>query len=182
MSCALTSGYALGCRNNVGGISEIRLASWNVTGSVATNASGTVTGFTGYASGGTAFYKYELPKGVGQFTETTNASIENGTIFYQQEMTLVINRLTQAVRNELRLASNGRLLAIVTDRNGKYWLLGETNGIEVTGGTAQSGTAMGDRGGYELTFTAMEAQPCREVLSTIIAGVTSATQITGGAN
>jgi len=182
MSCALTSGYALGCRNNVGGISEIRLASWNVTGSVATNTTGTVTGFTGYASGSNAFYKYELPKGVGQFTETTNASIENGTIFYQQEMTLVINRLTQAVRNELRLASNGRLLAIVTDRNGKYWLLGETNGIEVTGGTAQSGTAMGDRGGYELTFTAMEANPCREVSSTIIAGVTSATQITGGAN
>lgn len=184
MSCALTSGYALGCRNNVGGISEIRLASWNVTGSVATNATGTVSAFTGYASGGTggnnAFFKYELPKGVGQFTETVNASIDNGTIFYQQELTLVINRLTQAVRNELRLASNGRLLAIVTDRNGKYWLLGETNGIEVTGGTAQTGTAMGDRGGYELTLTAMEASPCREVLSTVIAGVTSTTQITGG--
>ncbi len=182
MSCALTSGYALGCRNNVGGISEIRLASYVASGVIATNASGTVTGFTGYASGGTAFYKYELPKGVGQFTETTNARIENGTIFYQQEMTLVINRLTQEVRNQLRLASNGRLLAIVTDRNGKYWLLGETNGIEVTGGTAQSGTAMGDRGGYELTFTAMEAQPCREVLSTVIAGVTATAQITGGAN
>ena len=63
MSCALTSGYALGCRNNVGGISEIRLASYVASGVIATNATGTVTGFTGYASGGTAFYKYELPKG-----------------------------------------------------------------------------------------------------------------------
>jgi len=177
MACALTTGYKLGCRDNVGGITEVRLIAFNsVTGTVVFNASGTVTG-TFPASG---FFKYEVPKGAGQFTETVNASTENGTIFYQQELTFPINRMTQDVRNELRLLGLNRLMAIVTDRNGKYWLLGQANGLDITAGTAQTGTAMGDRNGYEMTFTGMEETPCREVSSSIIPALTSGTQITGG--
>lgn len=177
MACALTTGYKLGCRDNVGGITEVRLIAFNsVTGTIVFDASGMVTG----AFPATSFFKYEVPKGAGQFTETVNASTENGTIFYQQELTFPINRMTQLVRNELRLLGLNRLMAIVTDRNGKYWLLGQSNGIDQTGGTAQTGTAMGDRGGYEMTFTGMEETPCREVSSSIIAALTSGTQITGG--
>jgi hypothetical protein len=177
MACALTTGYKLGCRDNVGGITEVRLIAFNsVTGTIAVDASGVVTG-TFPASG---FYKYEVPKGAGQFTETVNASTENGTIFYQQELVFPINRMAQNVRNELRLLGLNRLMAIVTDRNGKYWLLGRSNGLDVTGGTSQTGTAMGDRNGYEMTFTGMEELPCSEVDSTKIAALTSSTQITGG--
>lgn len=177
MPCALTTGYKLGCRDNVGGITEVRLIAFNsVTGTITVDASGVVTG-TFPASG---FYKYEVPKGAGQFTETVNASTENGTIFYQQELVFPINRMTQTVRNELRLLGLNRLMAIVTDRNGKYWLLGRSNGLDVTAGTAQTGTAMGDRNGYEMTFTGMEELPCSEVSSSIISALTSGTQITGG--
>lgn len=177
MSCALTNGYKLGCRDNVGGITEVRLIAFNsVTGTIVVDGSGVVTG-TFPASG---FYKYEVPKGAGQFTETVNASTENGTIFYQQELVFPINRMTQTVRNELRLLGLNRLMAIVTDRNGKYWLLGRSNGLDVTAGTAQTGTAMGDRNGYEMTFTGMEELPCSEVSSSIISALTSGTQITGG--
>ena len=177
MPCALTTGYTLGCRDNVGGITEVRLIAFNsVTGTIVVDGSGVVTG-TFPASG---FYKYEVPKGAGQFTETVNASTENGTIFYQQELVFPINRMTQTVRNELRLLGLNRLMAIVTDRNGKYWLLGRSNGLDVTAGTAQTGTAMGDRNGYEMTFTGMEELPCSEVSSSIITALTSGTQITGG--
>jgi len=88
--------------------------------------------------------------------------------------------MAQNVRNELRLLGLNRLMAIVTDRNGKYWLLGRSNGLDVSGGTSQTGTAFGDRNGYEMTFTGMEELPCSEVSSTIIATLTSSTQITGG--
>ena len=177
MPCALTTGYKLGCRDNVGGITEVRLIAFNsVTGTIGVNGSGVVTGT--FPSSG--FYKYEVPKGAGQFTETVNASTENGTIFYQQELTFPISRMDQNVRNEIRLLGLNRLMAIVTDRNGKYWLLGRYNGIDITGGTAQTGTAMGDRNGYEMTFTGMEELPCSEVSSSIISALTSGTQITGG--
>ena len=177
MPCALTTGYKLGCRDNVGGITEVRLIAFNsVTGTIVVDGSGVVTG-SFPASG---FYKYEVPKGAGQFTETVNASTENGTIFYQQELVFPVNRMDQNVRNEIRLLGLNRLMAIVTDRNGKYWLLGRYNGIDITGGTAQTGTAMGDRNGYEMTFTGMEELPCSEVSSSIISALTSGTQITGG--
>ena len=177
MPCALTKGYKLGCRDNVGGITEVRLIAFNsVTGTIVVDGSGVVTG-SFPASG---FYKYEVPKGAGQFTETVNASTENGTIFYQQELVFPVNRMDQNVRNEIRLLGLNRLMAIVTDRNGKYWLLGRNNGIDITGGTSQTGTAMGDRNGYEMTFTGMEELPCSEVSSSIISALTSGTQITGG--
>ena len=177
MACALTTGYKLGCRDNVGGITEVRLIAFNsVTGTIGVDATGVVTG----AFPASGFFKYEVPKGAGQFTETVNASTENGTIFYQQELVFPINRMTQTVRNELRLLGLNRLMAIVTDRNGKYWLLGRSNGLDVSAGTAQTGTAMGDRNGYEMTFAGMEELPCSEVSSSIISALTSGTQITGG--
>lgn len=181
MSCALTSGYALNCRNNVAGISEIRLASFVASATFATNASSQITGaVTGYASN--SFYLFELPKGVGQFTETVVQSVENQSNFYQQELTLVVNRLSQDVRNELQKVCNQRLVAIVTDRNGVYWVLGSGNGLEVTAGTAQTGAAFADRNGYELTLTGLEQSPCRQWVFTspTIGFYTSGAQITGG--
>ena len=94
MSCGLTTGYALGCRDSAGGIKEVRIAVLNATGSVGTNGSGTVTGFTGYSS---AFYEYDLTKATSQMTETVSVSLENGTVFYQQDVQFIINKLQVAV-------------------------------------------------------------------------------------
>jgi hypothetical protein len=64
-------------------------------------------------------------------------------------------------------------MAIVTDRNDTYWLLGSRNGLELSAGTSQTGTAMGDRNGYDVTFTALEEVPILSVDSTIIAALTN---------
>jgi len=182
MSCNLTAGYALGCRDAVGGIKEIRLAVFNTTGSVNTNGSGTVTGFTGYASGtagSNPFYKYDLTKATSQFTETINASTENGSLFFQQDLTLIINRLQVQVRNEMFVLAQNRLIAIVRDRMDQFWVLGADTGLEVTAGTSQTGTANGDRSGYEITFTSMESFPMYGISLANANTVTSATQNTG---
>lgn len=47
MSCALTAGYALGCRDSVGGVRDLRIANFNPTGSVVLS-SGTVKWLYGY--------------------------------------------------------------------------------------------------------------------------------------
>jgi hypothetical protein len=100
--------------------------------------------------------------------------MENGTIFYQQDLQIILNKMTAALRNELRLLGRNRLIAIVTDRNGNYWMLGSNNGLELSAGTSQSGTAFGDRNGYDVTFTAMEEQPMFSVQASIIAALTNA--------
>jgi len=174
MSCSLTTGYALGCRDSVGGIKTIYVQGWNATGTVNTNGSGTVTGFTGFSSG---FYEYDLTKATSSMTETLNASIENGSLYYTPEVTFTINKLQVAVRNELRLLARNRLLVIVQDNNNRYWLLGSANGLEATAGTAGSGTAFGDRSGYEMTLTGMEPDPMLLIVSTTFTPL--ATQIAG---
>ena len=175
MSCSLTTGYVLGCRDSVGGIKTIYVQSFNPTGSCNASLSGSVTGFTGYASGG--FFEYDLTKATSSMTETLNASIENGSIFYTPEVTFTINKLQVAVRNELRLLARNRLLVIVQDNNNRYWVLGAANGLEATAGTAGSGTAFGDRSGYEMTLTGMEPDPMLLIVSTTFTPL--ATQITG---
>ena len=171
MSCSLTAGYTLGCRDSVGGIKEIRFIEFaNVTG-IALSSGNVATGIT--TSGSTKFWKYQLPKQTSQFTETVNPSTENGTLFYQQDLQAVLNKMDAELRNEFRLLAQNRLMAIVTDRNDTYWLLGRNNGLELSAGTSQTGTAMGDRNGYDMTFTAIEESPMVTVSSGIIAALTN---------
>ena len=176
MSCFLTTGYALGCRDAVGGIKTIYVQSLNATGSVNTNGSGLVTGFTPTSVSG-SWFEYDLTKATSSMTETLNASTENGTLFYTPEVTFTINKLQTSVRNELRLLARNRLLVIVLDNNGRYWLLGAANGLEASAGTAGTGTAFGDRSGYEMTLTGMEPDAMLNILPATFSALTA--QISG---
>lgn len=170
MPCALTQGYVLDCKDSLGGITEVLfIASQDVT--AYTEASGVITAITKAA--GKRFYKYELVKATSSFVENINASVENGTVFYQQELTIVLNKLQANTRNEILLLAKNLLDCIVKDNNGKYWFLGLTKGLDITGGSSGSGTAEGDRSGYTLTFTGKEPALAPEVSSGIITGLLS---------
>jgi len=165
MPCALTQNYVLDCHEGLGGIKNVWLiAHANVT--TVTEASGIVSAIT--KSAGKIFYKYELVKNTGSLTETITSSIENGTVFYAPELSIVLNKLQANTRNEILLLAKNTLMAVVQDANDKYWLLGRQNGIDVTGGTAATGTAQGDRNGYTLTFTGGEKELAPEVASGVI--------------
>ena len=170
MSCALTQGYTLDCKDSLGGIKALWLIAHANVASV-TEASGIVSAIT--KSAGKVFYKYELVKNTGALTETITASVENGTVFYAQELSVVLNKLQANTRNEILLLAKNTLMAVVQDANDKYWLLGRYSGLDVTGGTAATGTAQGDRNGYTLTFTGGEKELAPEVSSSIIAGLVS---------
>jgi hypothetical protein len=168
MACALTQGYTLDCKDSLGGLKSVLfIESENV--SVDTETDGVITDIQ--LAVGKYFYKYELVKETSMFMETVTASIQNGTIFYAQELTIVLNKLQANTRNEILLLAKNNLVAIVEDKNGKYWYLGQNGGLDITGGTAGSGTAAGDRSGYELTFSGQEKELAPEVSSSIISGL-----------
>ena len=171
MPCALTSGYTLDCKDAVGGLKSVLFIEWkNVTAiTVTANVVSAIT-----KAAGKTFFKYELAKETSQFTETVTASAQNGTIFYAQSLNIILNKLQTATRNEILLLAQNNLMAIAEDKNGKYWLLGRLNGLDISGGTAQTGTASGDRNGYELTFEGQEKELAIEVGSGIIAGLLTA--------
>lgn len=168
MSCALSQGYLLDCKDSLGGLKSVYFIE---KGNIAsyTEAAGVVTGIT--LDAGKYFFKYELVKETSSFTETVTASVQNGTIFYAQELSVILNKLQANTRNEILLLAQNSLVAIAEDRNGKYWLLGKDGGLDISGGTAASGVAAGDRSGYELTFSGQEASLAPEVDADIIAGL-----------
>lgn len=149
MACALTSGYTLDCRDSVGGVIELYfIEAGNVTN--INEASGNVTAIT--KASGKVFRKYEQEQDTAFFVENLNSNVQNGTIFYQQELTLVINKMATALRNELLLLIKNRLVAIAKDANGTYWLLGKTRFLHATAGNSGTGTASADRNGYTFTL------------------------------
>jgi hypothetical protein len=158
MSCNinLTQGFALDCKDSVGGIKSIHLISWVANG--FTTASGEVTAIaaTGSVTSGST-YTYELPKGVGSMTTTTNVSAENGTVFNQSDVVARLRKLSTAKRNELRLLAQSRVFCIVRDNNNGYYLVGNEYGCDITAMTSETGTAMGDLNGYNFTLSAIES-------------------------
>lgn len=169
MACALTQGFVLDCKESVGGIKSVRFVEFDNVASIA-YAAGVAT-LTMVAS--KKFWKYAQVRETSSFTETITANVQNGTIFYQQELTAILNKLAAATRNEILLLAKNRLMAIVEDMNGAFWLLGAKNGIDITGGNSATGTASGDRNGYTLTFQGMEADPMWSVSSGAISAITN---------
>jgi len=153
MACNLTQGFTLDCKDAVGGIKSIHLIDWASTG--FTVSGGEVTATT-VASGDV--YTYELPKGVGSMTTTTNVSQENGTVFNQTDIVARLRKLSTTKRNELKLLAQNRVFCIVKDNNDNYWLAGNEYGCDITAMTSESGTAMGDVQGYNFTLSAIEAE------------------------
>ncbi len=171
MPCALTSGYSLDCKDSSGGITEVYfIEKGNVTST--TQASGVITAVVKASS--KVFRKYELVPGTSSLTENINASVQNGTVFYAQELSIILNKLQANTRNEILLLAQNTLVAVVKDNNDKYWYLGKVHGINITGGSGATGTAQGDRSGYTLTFSGSEGELAPEVSAGIIAGLTVA--------
>ncbi len=177
MSCDITSGFTLGCRDNTGGIKNLYILSGSITS--VTDAS---EGLIESISGSGEFFQYELFRQTSDFSEAISATPENGTVFYEQSVNAVFFKLQSSTRNQVRvLAKNPDLKIIVETNNGsedgvgKYWLLGEQNGVQLLSGTGATGTAFGDLNGYSLTFTGQEPEPASEIsgsLADALSGIT----------
>lgn len=171
MSCNLTAGIQLGCRDNVGGLKTIWITDYCNISSVTQSTGDTITQISGTGT----FYCFELIRTSSQLTETVNASLENGTVFYQGEVVTYFSKLEQSKRNILKtLAQSQRLAIVAEDNNGKYFYLGQTYGSFISAGTSQTGKALGDPNGYNLTFQYLEPNPMNELsgaLSSVVAGI-----------
>jgi hypothetical protein len=153
MSCLITQGRQEVCKESVGGLQGVYFINFT-TGSFTKNANGEVSALP---SGSTVYY-YEL-KGNSAYTETVNSSRDNGTTFFNQELTLNLKKLTNEMTTQLKLLSYGRPQIVIWTNNGDALLVGEKEGADVTGGTISTGAAMGDLYGYSVTFTGMERLP-----------------------
>jgi hypothetical protein len=172
--CALTTGYTLPCADGIAGIKEIRIQATEYLPSTAYTVHG-----SGYISAiaPTEGKKFYLFKFVNQNTcyakHTIKKNLEGGSTYWEHELQIMLNTLRQWVTNELKLHStSAALTVIVTDRNGRYWLQGKENGLEVTEGEGTTGAGRDDFNRYSLKYMGQEPAPMVEVQLADISAIT----------
>lgn len=170
MACALTQGYSLDCKDSAGGVKAVWIANYsNVSG--VTASAGVITAISKANNG--RFWKYEQYRGTAEAFEDITGSPENGTVFYAQTVNISMRKMQASIRNEIKLLAAALTVMVVQDKNDKYWYYGETHGMDLNSGKIATGKALGDKNGYDLTFTGEEPSPAQEVDSSVIAGLTT---------
>lgn len=169
MSCVLTDGYTLGCRDNIGGIQTVYIGEWN--GDDLTYGFTTSNVIDSFGGATVSFYTFEQEIEVGSYTENGVFSTENLTAFYEQTLTITLHKLDAVLRNQILLLGQGKWRILVKDQRGLYWLMGKQNPVRVSAATPGLGKAYGDLNGAVISFMGKEAEPAHEVTSTAAATV-----------
>lgn len=143
-SCGITlKGIDFGCKDSVGGIKRIWLADWESAGAKITSDRYTATA--------TAFKLFRFRVGNGSMNSTLNADEANGTVFVQTDLNMKFTKLNEDSRKEVAEILKGNVAAIVEDNVGNYWGLGVEHPLTLTAGSVNTGAAMGDFAGYDIT-------------------------------
>lgn len=172
MACVLTQGLTLDCREGIGGLKEVYIIALADVSAV-TESSGVVTAIT--KATGKRFWKYQLPRETSNAVETITGNEQNGTLYYDQTINLTINKRQAAVRNEIMLLAKNSLMMVGVENQvnssgeNRAFLYGRTQGLQLLAGSAETGTAWGDRNGYTLPFNGKETELAPEVNAATVA-------------
>lgn len=158
MSCLITSGYPLQCRDNTGGVQNVYIGAYGGTVTMTpilgtTSNTGQIVGWTGVTS---SFYTFNQPLETADFTQAGAFSVENGTSMYTQTCNITLQKLDTTASTLINTLGQGVWRIIILDQNGNYWYIGNKNGARVTAATPGVGKAMGDLNGAVITFEAKE--------------------------
>lgn len=144
MACELTKGRKKVCKDGIGGASTLFLfngieAPFTVVDGVATTMNVLLT----------EAFQYDL-EGDGNKLEQDMPSDRNtGTSINTQTSTFVLKKMESDMTNEMNLLAYGYPMAVVKDRNGMYWLVGDQDGIDFQV-QPSTGGAKSDLNGYTL--------------------------------
>tara|TARA_R110000765_G_scaffold55367_1_gene109779 strand:+ start:89 stop:628 length:540 start_codon:yes stop_codon:yes gene_type:complete len=160
MACELISlGRLKPCKDSVGGIKSVYFINYGEISDLTFSATDTdVIETLGATGAEVSAYRYDVHF-ASSLTQNIQASSENGTVAYEQVLELSMPRLSKEDNKEIKLIAYGHPHIIVEDQNSNLFVAGLSNGMEVTGGTVVTGTAMGDMSGYTLTLTGTERMP-----------------------
>ena len=160
MACNITSGVVQDCLSAQGGIETVYIANGKVES--YTETAGVVSAITVGAAALTPadWFEFQTPRQVSSVSEIITASVEAGTVTYQQALTLIFNKLSAEKRNEIALLAQNQFLVVAAkDNNGILWSIGLSRGAYLTTGTVSTGTAFADASQYSLTIEGLEPSP-----------------------
>tara|TARA_R110002096_G_scaffold5264_1_gene24652 strand:- start:1467 stop:2057 length:591 start_codon:yes stop_codon:yes gene_type:complete len=165
---ALTKGRELDCSRISGGVRYLYFGVYDqfltpIETAGIIQATGEVSDINMETS--SVIYRYAMPLGAASVSETITGSTENGTIFYTPTVNVVLNKLTAADQNEIKLFGQTKVVIFaqlnetLPNGNNSIIALGVSNGLALNAGSMDTGAAWGDRNGYTLTFDGLEPSP-----------------------
>jgi len=166
-TCTLANGYRLeSCSLSQGGVTCIYLAPWSaLTYTLATDDAINAVNLSG-----SSFYKFDCITETAEFTQKSTSNIQNQSLYFEQEVSLIIPKQDAAKRNQYKSLAGSGVLAIVQDRQGILSLIGKTQAAFLVEGSVSAGKSASDFNGYTLKFQAKEPEPAH-----IVTGTTSFT-------
>ena len=164
MSCDITHGRVEECKDSVSGLKAIYIINFDDLNE-DTAAFDTVTPgeedqlVTWTPASALTMYKYELKSTANALNTTINASRDNGTTFFGQELVVNLKRQDVVTHKQVKLLAYGRPRIIARSMTDQFFMLGFAQGCDVSAGSIGTGAALGDFNGYQLTFMAEEELP-----------------------
>lgn len=156
MACDIANGRAEQCKDSISGIDAIYIINYDqFDGDEDVTYDATDTDLINTIAGVTSLYKYEL-KGANSFEQAWQSSRDNGTTYAEQTLTVQLKKQDIQMHKTAKLLAYGRPKIVVRTRTNQFFIAGLRRGMDVTAGTASTGTQMGDFNGYSFTFTGME--------------------------
>jgi hypothetical protein len=153
MFCGLTAGWNDRiCTNGKGGIKSVLFFTKDQISGNPTKVGNEVTAIT--VTGDTYLYKLKRDLSSATYPPRVN---DNGALYYEETLTIVLNNDTKELRAEINLLAQNELVAVVEKRNGSIVVLGLDQGLQMREASESgTGVAVSDRNGHTLVFTSME--------------------------
>ena len=172
MACDLVQGREIDCRDAVGGVQEVYITEFvNVPQANITASSGVVTAMA--CNSGKQFFTFQMEKENAQYDNNAITSVENGTTHYESTLVFTMKKMSASQKNSVKVLAQNRLMIIVKDNIGTYWVLGREKGIDATDIKMTSGKAFGDLTGTTITFTGKEPDFDNQLTGSLITALLS---------
>ena len=161
MACNMTAGYNdRTCTNGKGGIKSVLLFPLgNVTGSNVT-ATNEVDSLTVSCE----VFLYKLKSNLSSYTAPIRVNKGNGTLWYEQTLTMILASDTKELRSEIHLLGQNEVVALVEKADGTVVALGFGEGLQIAEASAYgSGVLKSDRLGHDIILGGLENDPVPDV-------------------
>jgi hypothetical protein len=152
MSCALTTGYSIGCKGAGGLRSAWIIPTANITNIVEED------GIAVSIDVNAPWLNFQLQRNTASYSEQMSRDEQTGLLVYNQSFDLVINSTSASIRQSLRRVMNRVISVVIKDNNGNYWLIGAYSGIIASTHDIGSGKTISDRHGHTIQFTGQETE------------------------
>ena len=169
MSCEITGGRSqTNCKDATPGIQYVYLTNFENIASTTVTAN-KITAITMVsASPVHKFYKFMVNRQSSDIKTDVKSSIPNSSINFEQKVNLVFGTISNETNVLMNNIARGLVVAIAVDKNGKAWMCGRANGLDLSAGTMETGKAGTDLNGYTLTLTGEEPAYPIEVDTTVL--------------